>query len=72
MADIKEFPTAETRGSLIRKRGGRPKAADPKVSVTLSVRSSTVNRIAAQLPEGMTVSKALSDAVERKYGNAGA
>lgn len=68
MADIKEFPTAETQGFINRKRQGRPKSDDPKVSVTLSLRRSTVARISDQLTGDQTVAGALSAAVEAKYG----
>ncbi len=46
----------------------RPKSPDPKVSVTLSIRRSTHERITRELPEGQSVPWALSAAVERKYG----
>ncbi len=49
----------------------RPKSSDPKVSVTLSLRRSTVERIAGLLPEGQTVASNLSMAVEQKYGTQG-
>lgn len=68
MSDIKQFPTAESQSSAIRKPGGRPKSPDPKVSVTLSIRRSTLECITRQLPEGQSVPWALSAAVERKYG----
>lgn len=46
----------------------RPKSPDPKVSVTLSIRRSTREAIAAKLQNGQTVGLALSAAVEAKYG----
>ncbi len=49
----------------------RPKSSDPKVSVTLTIRRSTVDRIAELLPAGQTVAGNLSVAVEQKYGTQG-
>ncbi len=66
MSVLKDFPTGETQSSTNRK-GGRPKSPDPKVCVTLSIRRSTRDRIAAQL-RGQTVAAALSAAVDRAAG----
>ncbi len=41
---------------------------DPKISVTLTVRRSTVEKIKRSVPEGVSVNQALSQAVESKYG----
>lgn len=43
---------------------------DPKVRVSLSLRRSTVESIVKALKEGESVGRALSAAVEAKYGSA--